>query len=47
MAVEEGDEETVASVLADLGELGSKVEGLEFRRMFSGKMDTSNAAAKS
>jgi peptide chain release factor 2 len=43
MAVEEGDEETVGSVVADLELYEQKVSGLEFRRMFSGEMDSSNA----
>jgi hypothetical protein len=43
MAVEEGDEETVASVVADVDGYQEQVEGLEFRRMFSGEMDANNA----
>ena len=43
MAVEEGDEETVGSVVADLEIYEKNVSGLEFRRMFSGEMDSSNA----
>jgi peptide chain release factor 2 len=43
MAVEEGDEETVDSVAADLDGYEEKVAGLEFRRMFSGEMDDKNA----
>ena len=43
MAVEENDEETVAGIEADLAEAEKAVEELEFRRMFSGEMDASNA----
>ena len=43
MAREENDEETLASIEADVSPLRREVEGLEFRRMFSGDMDTSNA----
>ena len=43
MAVEEGDEETVASVVSDLETYESRIAELEFRRMFSGEMDASNA----
>jgi peptide chain release factor 2 len=43
MAVEEGDEEAVASVAADLEEYRKKVADLELRRMFSGDMDANNA----
>jgi peptide chain release factor 2 len=43
MAVEEGDEETAASVAADLESYERRVSGLEFRRMFSGEMDEANA----
>ncbi len=43
MAVEEDDEDTVNEVVADLERLESIVAGLEFRRMFSGEMDTNNA----
>jgi peptide chain release factor 2 len=43
MAVEEGDEETVGSVVSDLEEFERKVADLEFRRMFSGEMDPNNA----
>ncbi|WP_305907618.1 peptide chain release factor 2 [Methylomarinum sp. Ch1-1] len=43
MAIDEGDEETVETVAADLDEFEKKVEGLEFRRMFSGEMDANNA----
>ena len=43
MAVEEGDEDTVAEVDNDIGGFRRKLEALEFRRMFSGEMDASNA----
>jgi peptide chain release factor 2 len=43
MAVEEGDEETILTVVDDLNELEKKVADLEFRRMFSGEMDANNA----
>jgi peptide chain release factor 2 len=43
MAVEEGDEDTVAGIAADAEGLEKKVGELEFRRMFSGAMDEHNA----
>jgi len=43
LAQEEGDEELVAAAHADLGKLLLKLEALEFRRMFSGPLDGSNA----
>ncbi len=43
MAVEEDDEESVQSVEADLQTSEKQVAELEFRRMFSGEMDASNA----
>ncbi len=43
MAVEEGDQETVTAVQEDLEGFEEKVAELEFRRMFSGEMDASNA----
>ena len=43
MAVDEDDEETVNEVVADLEGLEAIIGGLEFRRMFSGEMDTNNA----
>lgn len=43
LAVDEGDLETVQAIEQDLLELESRVAKLEFRRMFSGKMDSSNA----
>jgi peptide chain release factor 2 len=43
MAAEEDDEQTVAEVEADLGELEKQLEKLEFQRMFSGEHDAANA----
>jgi peptide chain release factor 2 len=43
MAVEEDDEDTVNGVVTDLASLETIVDGLEFRRMFSGEMDTNSA----
>jgi peptide chain release factor 2 len=43
MAVEENDEATVDTVVADLAEFEKRVSDLEFRRMFSGEMDACNA----
>ncbi len=43
LGVEENDEDTVDSVVKDLTRFQSDVEGLEFRRMFSGEMDHCNA----
>ena len=43
MAVEEDDEDTVNEVISDLDNHEKIVAGLEFRRMFSGEMDTNNA----
>jgi peptide chain release factor 2 len=43
MAREEEDEDTIASVDADLDKLERKLAELEFRRMFSGEMDQNNA----
>ena len=43
MAVEENDDDSIESVIADLQILEQKVAELEFRRMFSGEMDSSNA----
>ncbi|MBL3526393.1 MAG: peptide chain release factor 2 [gamma proteobacterium endosymbiont of Lamellibrachia anaximandri] len=43
MAVEEEDEETVSSVAGDLESYEQQISSLEFRRMFSGEMDPSNA----
>ena len=43
MAVEDNDEDSVQAVTADLQNIEVKVAELEFRRMFSGEMDSSNA----
>ena len=43
LAVEEDDEATVGDVVSDLDAIEQRVAGLEFRRMFSGEMDGSNA----
>jgi len=43
MAVEEDDAETVSAVDQDVRGFESQVEGLEFRRMFSGPTDANNA----
>jgi len=43
MALEEGDEDTIGELVADLDKFEAQVAGLEFRRMFSGEMDSNNA----
>ena len=43
MAIEEDDADTIGEVVSDLGEFEKVVAGLEFRRMFSGEMDSNNA----
>ncbi len=43
MAVEEDDDETVGAVVTELEGYEKRVFDLEFRRMFSGEMDSSNA----
>ncbi len=43
MAVEEDDEDTVNTVVDDLAHFEKRVADLEFRRMFSGEMDSCNA----
>ncbi len=43
MAREENDEDTLQSIVADLDRLQARLAALEFRRMFSGEMDASNA----
>ena len=43
LAEEEDDADTVAEVERDLGKFEKQLAGLEFRRMFSGEMDTNNA----
>jgi peptide chain release factor 2 len=43
MAAEEDDADTLSSIESDVGGVARDVEGLEFRRMFAGEMDESNA----
>ena len=43
LAVEEDDEATVTEVVKDLGRVEQQLGGLEFRRMFSGELDASDA----
>jgi len=43
LAVEEDDDSTIGEVAGDLESLEQRIAGLEFRRMFSGEMDDSNA----
>ena len=43
LAVEEDDDETAGELVADLGDYETQVGVLEFRRMFSGELDSSNA----
>ena len=43
LAIEEDDAGTVEELDRDLGKLEEQLAGLEFRRMFSGEMDGSNA----
>ena len=43
LAIIEDDEDTVTEVVADLEKTETEVAELEFRRMFSGEMDESNA----
>ncbi len=43
LAQEESDEELLGEVISELNKLETDLEALEFRRMFSGKMDESNA----
>lgn len=43
MAAEENDEDSVQSVIDDLAGMEKQIEELEFRRMFSGEMDSANA----
>jgi len=43
LAVEEQDQDTFDAVQADLAELETALEKLEFQRMFSGKLDGNNA----
>jgi len=43
MAAEENDDVTVTEVVADIDALAKIIDGLEFRRMFSGEMDPNSA----
>lgn len=43
LAQDEDDEELFAEVNAELARLGAQLESLEFRRMFSGRMDANSA----
>jgi protein subunit release factor B len=43
MAIADDDEETALSVVADVARLDGQISKLEFQRMFSGKMDSTNA----
>jgi len=43
LAAEENDAGTVSEVVADIDALAKIIAGLEFRRMFSGEMDTNSA----
>jgi peptide chain release factor 2 len=43
LAIEEDDSPTVDEVVSDLDRLEERIAELEFRRMFSGEMDASNA----
>jgi len=43
LAASENDADTADAVIADVEAIARDVEALEFRRMFSGKMDASNA----
>lgn len=43
LARSEDDEEAISDMAAELANVEQQVAGLEFRRMFSGKMDDSNA----
>ncbi len=43
LAVEDEDEESADAVRDDLADFEKQVAALEFRRMFSGEMDASNA----
>ena len=43
LAIEEDDNSTIGEVAGDLEGLEQRIAGLEFRRMFSGELDDSNA----
>jgi peptide chain release factor 2 len=42
MAESDNDEETASAVIADVEKIAARVDKLEFRRMFSGEMDSAN-----
>lgn len=43
LAIEEADESTTLDLVGDLETFGQQIDALEFRRMFSGELDESNA----
>ena len=43
LAIEEHDEDTISELLGDLENFDKEIDLLEFRRMFSGELDDSNA----
>ena len=43
LALDEDDSDTIAEVVSDLAGFAEQVDELEFRRMFSGELDNSNA----
>jgi peptide chain release factor 2 len=43
LAAADNDEPTIAAVAADVQRIEKEIAGMEFRRMFSGKMDPNNA----
>jgi peptide chain release factor 2 len=43
LAADEGDQATVAAIAREVGGFSQKADEMEFRRMFSGEMDASNA----
>ena len=43
LAIEEHDEDTISKLLGDLENFDKEIDLLEFRRMFSGELDDSNA----
>ncbi|WP_132141387.1 peptide chain release factor 2 [Luteibacter rhizovicinus] len=43
MAAADGDEDTIASIVTDLGRIEAQVSKLEFQRMFSGELDSASA----
>lgn len=42
MAESDNDEDTANAVIADIEKIGALVDKLEFRRMFSGDLDSAN-----